>query len=404
MNLDAWREVAEGWWRHRFRTAVTAGSVAWGVLLLVVLLAAGTGLENSLRWEYRDDAINSIWLFGGTTTRPYKGQNTGRSIVYDNADYGWVRTQGWSDATTGRYYPPGDTKMRWKGRVGSYDIRAVHPGHQDVEQSIVTAGRFLNDRDLAERRKVAVIGERVRDFLFRDADPLGEVMVIGDAAWTVVGVFTDVGGSRETQLVYLPATTAQAVFGAGEDLAMLMFTVDEGTTVEGSAAIERAVVEGLASRHVVDPGDKGAIRVRNNLESFADVQKIFSWLRGFTWLVGLGTVAAGAVGVGNIMLISVQERTRELGLRKALGATPRQLVRMVVAESVALTAVSGYLGLVAGVLIVELFPENESLRDPSVDLGAALVATALLVLTGVLAGWFPARRAANIPATEALRA
>jgi putative ABC transport system permease protein len=404
VNLDAWREVAEGWWRHRFRTAVTAGSVAWGVFLLVVLLAAGTGLENNLRWDYRDDAINSIWLWSGVTTRPWKGQRTGRDLEFDNADYDWLADQDYSEAISGRFHPGGNTTMKWGGRVGNFSIRSTHPGHQDIELSHITSGRFLNDRDVLERRKVAVIGERVQEFLFGETDPIGEVMVIGDAAWTVVGVFTDEGGARETQMVYIPVSTAQVLFGGGERLDQLMFTVPEGTDAEASVAIEAELRAGMGARLVADPEDRAALRIRNNLERFSDVQRIFTWLRAFTWLVGLGTVAAGAVGVGNIMLISVQERTAEIGLRKALGATPKQLIRMIVFESVALTAVSGYAGLVLAVALVQAIPDNEYLRAPSVELPAALVATVVLVFTGVLAGWFPARRAASIPATEALRA
>ena len=403
MILDGWREIAESWWRHRFRTAVTAGSVAWGVFLLVVLLAAGTGLENNLRWEYRDDAVNSIWMYTGRTSRPWKGHGAGRSVEFLNRDYVLLDELESSEAVTGRFYPPGDTTMRWNGRVGSFDIRATHPGHQDIEQSLITSGRFLNDRDIEQRRKVAVVGDRVVAFLFGDTDPIGEWMVIGDAAWKVVGVFTDVGGTRETQLVYIPVSTAQVIFGGGDALNILMFTVPLETTTEQSLDIEREAVEALAMSHHLDPDDGSALRARNNLERFADVQRIFTWLRGFIWLVGLGTVAAGVVGVSNIMLISVQERTRELGLRKALGATPGQLVRMVVQEAIALTAVSGYLGLILGVGLVQLIPENEYLRDPTVDLNAALVATVILVVAGTLAGWFPARRAASIPATEALR-
>ena len=403
MTLDGWREIAEGWWRHRFRTAVTAGSVAWGVFLLVVLLASGTGLENNLRWEYRDDAINSIWVYAGQTTRPWKGHRTGRSIELENADVETLDALDFSDAVTGRYYPPADTPIRFDGRVGSFEIRATHPGHQDIEQSLVTSGRFLNDRDIDERRKVAVVGDRVVDFLFQDVEPIGQWLIIGDAAWRVVGVFTDVGGVRETQMVYIPVTTAQTIFGGDDTLRQVMFTVPEATNGEQAQAIEVRAKEALAVRHWVDPEDRGALRVRNNIERFADVQRIFTWLRGFIWLVGLGTVAAGVVGVSNIMLIGVQERTRELGLRKALGATPRQLIWMVVQEAIALTAISGYVGLLLGVGLVELIPENEYVRDPRVDLNAAVSATVLLILAGTLAGWFPAQRAARIPATEALR-
>lgn len=403
MSLDGWREIAESWWRHRFRTAITAGSVAWGVFLLVVLLAAGTGLENNLRWEYRDDAINSIWVYAGQTTRPYKGHGTGRPLQLENADVDLIDEMDLSVDVTGRFYPPGDTSMRWGSRVGSFDVRATHPGHQAIEQSVITSGRFLNERDIQERRKVVVLGDRVVEFLFGDVDPLGEWLILGDAAWKVVGVFTDVGGVRETQMVYIPVSTAQVLFGGEDHLSQVMFTVPPTTSALESLDIEREATELLASQHIVDPSDRGALRMRNNIERFEDIQRIFTWPRGFIWLVGLGTVAAGVVGVSNIMLIAVQERTRELGLRKALGATPAQLVTMVVQEAVALTAVSGYAGLVLGVALVEAIPENEYLRDPRVDVDAALLATVILIVAGTLAGWFPARHAASIPATEALR-
>jgi putative ABC transport system permease protein len=407
-NLDGWLEILQGWWRNGFRTAVTAFSVGWGIFMLVVLLAMGTGLENNLRWQFRDDAVNSLWLYPGVTTLAWKGQNPGRRLVFDNRDYDWMAQRDEVEHLTGRFSFGRDAVVRRGSRTGTFSIRSVHPGHRYTENTLITQGRFLNDRDLDERRKVAIVGTRVLDYLFEpDEDPVGQWIELNGVAFQVVGVFDDVGGSRETQLVYLPLTTAQMAFGDGNSIHQLMFTVDPNTTLEESAEIELAIQHDLGLRMGFDPEDPRALRVRNNMESFADTLKIFVWLRSFTWLVGLGTVLAGVVGVSNILLISIKERTRELGLRKALGATPGSLIAMILQESLALTALSGLVGLVLGVGLVEglraWMPENDYLRDPHVDFGAVLAATAVVVLAGAIAGFFPARRAARIPPIEALR-
>ena len=405
--IEAWREVIETWWRQPFRTLSTAATVAWGIFMLVLLLGAGQGLENSLRWQYRDDAMNSLWLYPGTTSRPYRGLNKGRPIALENRDYAWL--EGFPDVVeaTGRNTVR-STPVRYRDRVGQYSMRAAHPEHQATEKSTVVAGRFLNDRDVAERRKVAVIGKPVAEFLFRGADPIGQEVTVLSSALTVVGVFDDEGSARETQMFYVPITTGQVLTGDGEGIGQLMFTVDPDTDLEQSQAIESRIRRALGPRLGFDPDDPRALRVRNNVASFAEVQAVFTQVRAFTWAVGLGTLLAGVVGVSNIMLISVQERTRELGLRKALGATPSSLERMILREALGLTGIAGAAGLLGGVVVVQAaalwLPENDYLRDPGVDLNAVLIATGLVVCAGGIAGWFPARQAANIPAVEALRA
>jgi putative ABC transport system permease protein len=407
VDLDRWREIVEGLARHPLRTALTMGSVAWGTFVLVVLLGTGQGLQNSVKWQFRDDATNSVWVYRGQTTKPYAGRPVGRRIKFDLDDYEAVkRSVPDIEHATGRFYLWGDSTVGYRERSASYTVRAVHPDHQWLEKTEVVAGRFLDDLDVAEKRKVAVIGTKVSSFLFRGEDPLGQWVTVAHVPFRVVGVFDDVGGEGELETVYLPITTAQATFGGYDQVHQIMFTLKDATPARADQVTDQ-VRELLAQRIGFDPKDRQAVRVRNNVEDFARIQGLFSLLDGFVWLVGLGTVTAGIVGVSNITLVSVRERTAELALRKALGATPLALVRSVVEEAVTLTATSGYLGIVLGVVVLVALrawmPDNEYLRDPEIQIGPALGAAALLTLAGGVAGFFPAWLAARVPPVEGLR-
>jgi len=407
MRSEVWLEILESLSRNRLRTGLTALSVAWGIFMLVVLLGAGKGLENNVTHQFRDDAINSIWIWGGETTIPHDGLPVGRDIRFTNRDYDRIR-EGVSgvEHITSRFNIRGDFTISYEDRSGSYRVRSTHPDHRYLEKTIITAGRFLNELDFTEKRKVAVIGDLVAEYLFQGADPMGEYINIDGILYKVVGIFEDVGSEGERQMVYVPISTAQAAYAGGERVHNIMFTVGDAG-IEETEAMTVQVRELLAERHRFDPDDPRAVRVRNNLENYQQVQQIFFFIGTFIWIVGVGTVAAGIVGVSNIMLISVKERTREFGLRKALGATPSSIVGLVVREAVVLTGASGYIGLVAGVAVLAVVstfvPENDYIRDPQVDLTAAVGATALLILTGTLAGYIPARRAASINPIDALR-
>jgi len=405
-STDAFLELLERLNRHRFRTALTTFSVAWGILMLVLLLGAGTGLGNMVEWEFRDDAINSIWIYPSSTSLPYKGHPVGRSIRLTNDDYEALAALPMVDHISSRFYLSGEVAVSYRDRHGSFSVRATHPDHMYREKTLIRSGRFLNDLDLNQRRKVAVIGEEVKRFLFDEADPLGEYIQVNDIAYRVVGVFDDVGGPGEVQRIYIPITTAQVAYGGGDRVHRIIFTMGDAS-VEESAAIAEGVQRLLAERHHFDPEDPRAVRIRNNLEHYHQIAQIIAWIRGFVWIVGIGTVFAGVVGVSNIMLVSVQERTREIGLRKALGATPGSIVSMILQEAIVLTSVAGYAGLVAGVAVVEVvnrsLPENDYFRDPEVDLPALLFATLLVVVFGAFAGLFPALRAARVDPVVALR-
>jgi putative ABC transport system permease protein len=252
-----------------------------------------------------------------------------------------------------------------------------------------------------------VIGTQVRDYLFgEDADPIGQWVTVSSVAYLIVGVFDDDGGPDESKLVYIPISTAQRAYGGGDQVHQMMFTIGDATVAE-SKVIEEKVRQLLSDRLDFDPRDQKALRVRNNLESLSDILSVLGYLRLFVWIVGIGTMTAGVVGTSNILFVSVAERTREFGLRKAIGATPGSIVMLVLVEAVTLASLAGYFGMVLGVGVVEAvrrwLPENEYVRDPSVDLRAVLLALGAITIAGLLAGLFPARRAARIEPIVALR-
>jgi len=407
-GADALQEIFATLSRNRLRTALTALSVAWGMLMLVVLLGAGRGLEKGAAYEFRDDAVNSLWLYSGKTSRPFAGRGPGRDVKLTNDDYqALARNFPSIEHISGRFYLYGEFTVSYGGKHGAFDIRGTHPGHQYLEKTIIRDGRFLNDADIEQRRKVCVIGTKVASFLFGDKPALGEYLNIRGLSYEVVGVFEDVGGEAELKKIYVPITTAQLLYSQPGRVHQLMFTIGDSNLADSQRLAER-VSRFVAARHGISPDDRQALRVQNNIEQFERVNSVFVWLKAFVWIVGIGTLLAGIVGVSNIMLISVKERTREIGIRKALGATPWSIISLVVGEAVIVTSVAGYVGMLFGIGLIELaaryLKDVPYLREPDVDLSIALLASALLVFCGALAGFFPARHAAQISPTEALRA
>jgi putative ABC transport system permease protein len=401
--LELWDTLS----RSALRTLLTGLSVAWGVFMLVVLLGAGKGLENGATWEFRDDAQNSIWIGGGKTSIPYAGHSPGRPVLFKNQDFADLsRKVPGIEHFTGRFWLWGEFSVSYGSKRSSFNIVGVHPEHRFLEKTLMTRGRFLDDNDQAEKRKVAVIGSKVREILFGNRDAVGEYVNIRGLAYKVIGEFEDVGGENELRKIYVPISTAQLVYNQPEIIHQLIFTVGDAT-VEQSQAIAEQARAVLAKNHAFSLDDRRALRVGNNLEQFTRLTGVFKWIRIFVLVVGVGTLLAGIVGIGNIMLISVAERTKEIGIRKALGATPGAIIRMVLGEALVLTGVSGYAGLVAGVGVVELvasrFPDAPFFRQPSVSLDVAAYATLLIMAAGALAGFFPAYRAARVNPIVALR-
>jgi putative ABC transport system permease protein len=405
--LDRWREMLETLWRRKLRTALTALSVAWGIFMLVVLLALGRGLANGAEADFAQDALNSVWVAAGRVSKPHEGTRRGDPVKLDNEDQALTRQSvGFVDHTSARL-GLGTLNLTSGRRHGLYDVAGVLPDNEVIEKNDLVAGRFLNQRDQQGRRKVAVIGVAVQKALFGPTDVfLGRSILIGPAPFTVVGVIDEEQDEFERRAVYIPLATAQLLRGRGDRIDNYVFTVGDATAAQADGAVDD-LRRLLAARHRFSPQDKQAVRFWNNQETFERFRSMFEAIRTFVWIIGLGTILAGVMGVSNIMLISVQERTREIGVRKALGAGPASIIRMVVEEAVVITLVSGYLGLLAAVLVVstarDAMPPTSFFRNPELDVVAGMGATVLLMVAGTLAGLFPALRAASVNPIVALR-
>lgn len=412
IDYDKWGEIIDSLKRHKLRTALTMFAVWWGIFMLVILLGAGSGLQNGVEYNFRDDAINSIWVYQGKTSKPYKGLPAGRWISFDNDDFDNLNKQiPEIEYATGRLYIGGEYFVSYKNKAFSFDIRSVHPGHQVIENTIITRGRFINEKDIEEFRKVAVIGTKVTDAFFENGtSPLGKQISIKGTTYQIVGEFTDDGSDNELRKIYLPITTIQKVVTGRERIDQMMFTVGNANLKE-SKQIEKQIRKEMALRKQYDIEDENAIWVRNNVENFQEFQMVFAFINAFIWFVGIGSIIAGVIGVSNIMLIVVKERTREIGIRKALGATPPSILNMIITESLVLTGFAGYLGLITGVAILYIIKwfletnelESEFFRNPGVNFWVVFSALILLVLCGVLAGLIPALQAVKVNPVQAMK-
>jgi putative ABC transport system permease protein len=410
-SIDRWQEILDTLWRNKLRTTLTALSMAWGIFMLVVLLGLGNGLQHGVEQGFADDATNSVWMFAGNTSVPSQGLPIGRKVILENKDVDTVGGLDKVDHVTGRFFIGGgmfssDLMVRAGTKATSFDVRSVNPGHLYIEKSIIQAGRFIDQRDIDEHRKVTCIGVPVAQFLFGTTDVIGKWLEVNHVPFEIVGLFLDQGEEDENKKLYIPITTAQRAFNGQDHVNMVMFTVG-GASVGESKEIEKQAMAKLAETHHFEADDPQAVRIRNNLENFENFQKIFTMIGLFVKFMALCAILAGVVGVSNIMMIVVRERTKEIGIRKALGATPTNIITSIVQEAVFLTTAAGYMGLVGGVALLTLIdravPKNDMFAHPDVDLGVALWATGLLVLAGALAGFFPARAAAKVNPIVALR-
>ncbi|MBL0213251.1 MAG: ABC transporter permease [Myxococcales bacterium] len=409
-SFDRWTEVLVTIGRSKLRTALTMISVSWGIFVLVALLGLGNGLDNGMRQNFARDATNGVWISANKTSVAYGGYDVGRRLMFENADYQRARKTPGVEYMAGQHYIGG---QRWGASIvtkhgakaNSFELDAVHEDAIRLTAHTVIQGRFLTSADTMQRRKSAVIGQTVAQFLFDGQNAVGEWIDIGSVPFQVVGVFTDPGGAEEERKIYLPVSTAQLAFNGGEKLGLLEFTVGQAGPDETQRVIDQIKGQ-LADRYSFDPTDRQAVRVQNNIEQFERFRQMFWMISAFIVVIGLGTLAAGVVGVSNIMMIAVKERTKEIGVRKALGATPNSIVFMIIQEAVFLTGVAGLLGLAAGVAASELIGYlnlTDFIANPSIDLKVGIGATVFLVVAGALAGYFPARAAAKVNPIHALR-
>ena len=411
-DIERWQEIFDTIRKNKLRTFLTGLSVASGIFILVILLGFGTGMENGIRQEFQKDASNRIFVWTQPTTMEYKGLNPGRRVQMENENYDHINEvyQDQLEYRSGLFRVRGVT-INYKEEGGSYGVQGVNAGYQQIENQGMVSGRFINDTDVEKKTKVIVISTKVHREMMKDVeDPLEEYIQISGINFKVVGMYNDPGGEREENRLYIPISTAQQVFNGPNQMNNLAFTLKPEKTFAEAVAVSNQFTENIKSylkeAHMVAPEDRSGIHVHNMLEEAKRFYALMNNMAFFFWFVGICTIIAGVVGVSNIMLIIVKERTREIGIRKALGAKPWSIVGMILQESVFVTGVSGFGGLIFSMALLEVVGPNvqvDYVLNPSVNFSIAMTMVILLILAGALAGFFPAWRAATIQPIEALR-
>ncbi|QRX64059.1 ABC transporter permease [Dysgonomonadaceae bacterium zrk40] len=416
---DHIQEILDTLKKNKMRTALTGLSVSWGIFILIVLLGAGNGLKNGVMQNFSSRAVNRINLWTGTTSIPYQGLKTERNLSFTESEVELIRKEVEESRTiTARINST--QNIAYGKEYGSYSVQGVMPGYYNIEKLIIGngEGRFINQLDMRERNKVIVLDKKIADLLFKDESPLGKQVKVGQLMFKVVGVNSKKeqwGGSN----AYIPFTTAQTVFNPNRKFYQITFTVEGLHTEAENDRFNESLRELMGRQLDFDPKDDQALWVNNAQKEYVETMKIFGGITFFVGIIGILTLIAGIVGVSNIMLVSVKERTREIGIRKAIGATPMAILRTIIMESIFITTLFGYIGMMLGIGLTELInfvmmqsanaaaasdePQMSVFTNPTVDIGYALFATVVLIIAGVVAGYLPARKAVRVQPIEAMR-
>ncbi|MEM6343001.1 MAG: ABC transporter permease [Bacteroidota bacterium] len=410
-DIDKWQEIMHSLLRSPLRTFLTALGIFWGMFMLIVMMGAGNGLESGVRQDMGGRSTNSLFIWTRRTTQPYKGFQPGRRFSLTNDDYDVLPEL----LPKAEYICPRSDfsgTITRTNKTGAFEVAGDYPDIQYVEPMLISSGRFLNQLDIKETRKVCVIGKRVRELMFEeDEEPIGDYLKINGTYFQVVGVFNTraTGGraERETQKIFVPFSTFQKAFNYGNRINYFAITAKPG---ESGAELEKEALAILQKRHSISPEDERAFGHYNMEEEFEEIENVFFGIRSISWIVGFFTLLAGAIGISNIMLVTVKERTKEFGIRRALGAKPFSIISQVVAEAIILTVLAGYIGLLLGMGLLELVAilieglDTGMFGTPFIDISLALRALVILMGAGLLAGLIPAQRAVRVRPVEALRA
>lgn len=405
-SRDNWKEIFETIQKNKLRTFLSGFTVSLGILIFVVLFGFGNGLINTFDDFFGDDATNVFMVFTGRTTLPYKGYKANRSIEFDNDDLADIEKNFplFLEYITPRIIRQ-DT-VSYNNESNSYSTWAVGPAHQFSEMTIIMKGRYLNELDIANKTKNVVIGRLVEQDLFGAKNAIGKFIDVGGSSFKVIGVFQDDGGDREERNIFIPYTTQQLIEKNTDKIDAMVIGFKPQIGYAGAMAFEKSLDKFIREKKYISPNDQNGIFIRNVADQLKQNQQFARVLQIIVGFVAFGTIIAGIIGISNIMVFVVKERTKELGIRKALGATPKAVIGTILLESVFITTVSGFVGMLIGVAILSSM--GEKLKDffitnPYIDMPMAIIATIILIIFGAIAGYVPARRAARIKPIVALR-
>jgi putative ABC transport system permease protein len=407
-DLDSWREIFQSMGKNKLRTILSGLTITFAIFLFTILLGMGNGLKNTFAGAFSRDAENAMFIMPDRTTKAYRGFQSGRQIEFTNEDVQYVAKNYGDKITSLIRRNRTRVDFKYKNQRDDYELIAVDPGIQFLEMSIPFKGRFINKLDIKKKAKVIVLGRMTEKDLFpKGESALGKYIDVGGLAYKVVGVFTDPGGDNEERLNYMPITTFQNIYGNNEDVHQINLLYNPKLSTAEAIAFGNRMVRDLKDKHNVDPNDQRAIGITNRAEVVQGTGQVSTALDMIVILISIGTLIAGIVGIGNMMVYIVKERTKELGIRKALGAKPSSIIMMIMFESLFITTIAGYLGLLIGTGVVKwmapILEKNYFLKDSSVNMGIVIFATILLMISGIIAGYLPARRAAKIKPIVALR-
>jgi len=418
-DLDRWQEIISALKKNKMRTFLTAFGVFWGIFMLIIMLGAGNGLRNGVTSDFGDFATNSVFMWTRSTTVPYKGLPRGRQFNFKRDDIEALRREVpeiaiLSPRTQGGGGQEGNNVVRGT-KSGAFSVMGDYPEWNIIDPVVITQGRFLNNADIKDKRKVAVIGSKVQEILFMPGEEvLGQYIQIQGIYFQVVGTFKpnssgiNFGGDKASN-IFIPLTTFQQVYNWGDIIGWFAFTSVDGVP---ASVVEEKAAAVLKKRHLVAPEDTQALGSFNLEKQFNQMQGLFGGINGLIWIVGIGTLIAGVIGISNIMLVIVKERTKEIGIQRAIGAPPSKIISQIITESVVLTTFAGYVGLVISVFLLEMLNKVLSasqttgqtmFKNPGIDFNMAIIALAILVVSGAIAGWVPARKAVSIKPIDALR-
>ncbi len=410
-DLDRWQEIYSTLRKNKMRTFLTAFGVFWGIFMLVVLQGAGRMLENGIAGSLGDFATNSAFMWAQTTTVAYKGFPKGRGFMFNNEDIKALRDNVSDIDLLAPRVQRGSSLVVYGLETGSYSINGDYPDFNQIDPVKISNGRFINQIDVDNYRKVAVIGRQVAEELFpADEDPIGQYIRIQGVYFQVIGVFTSERQQRRESTITIPFTTMQRAYNIGNQVYYFAMTAKPDVSVSKVLSQAKSL---LQARHSISPDDREAIGAEDVEYEFQRITMLFSGINILVWIVGIGTLLAGVIGISNIMLIIVKERTHEIGIQRAIGATPRVIITQIMLEAIVLTTIAGYFGMVCGVGVVEAAAhimanapsENRmaSLFVPEVQFVVAVRALMIIIFCGALAGLIPAYRAVKVKPIDALR-
>ncbi|MEZ4810442.1 MAG: ABC transporter permease [Allomuricauda sp.] len=410
-DIERWQEIFDTIRKNKLRTFLTGLSVASGIFILVILLGFGQGMQNGIEQEFKEDAATSVWAWPGVTSKEYKGLNPGRRIQFVNENVETASSMFKDDIEyeSARIFV-GGVNVNYGKEALVYGVQGVAGDFQFIENTGMVEGRFINYQDEVSTGKVAVIGKKIRKDVFTKVDsPIGEFIEISGIPFKIIGVFKEME-EREEERIYIPITTAQRIFNGGNRVSNISYTLPPVENFDEAVAqavnFKNNLRSYLQQAHTVAPDDNGALEVWSAMEEAKRYYGLTGNIKMFFWFVGICTIIAGVVGVSNIMLIVVRERTREIGIRKALGAKPWSIVGMILQESIFVTAISGFSGLIFSMALLEVVGPNvevDYVVNPSVNFNVAFSTVLVLILAGTLAGFVPAWKAAKVQVIESLR-